>query len=89
MLLPTPDPSPLPPGRISIRLTAHARKRLQMPRQQGITLSDVLQAAASIKPFVPQTTRFRGFHAANRSFDLVIRDPAPGYRLVITVVGYS
>jgi hypothetical protein len=59
-----------------------------MPRQEGITLADVLRAAASVKPFVPQTTRFRGFRVGGRTFDLVIRDPAPGQRLVITVVGY-
>lgn len=68
-------------------VTDHARRRLGNPRQQGITIQDLIQAARDIPALIPTATRFRGFMAqSGRLFDVVAKDTEGG-RLIITVIG--
>ncbi|GAW94297.1 hypothetical protein [Calderihabitans maritimus] len=68
-------------------ITEHARKRLKAPRQDDITVEDIINAAQKIPGHIPTATRFRGFFArSGRVFDIVAKDITAG-RLVITVIG--
>lgn len=68
-------------------ITEHARRRLKDLRQEKITATDIITAAAEIPGKIPTATRFRGFFAkSGRIFDIVAKDILAG-RLVITVIG--
>ena len=68
-------------------VTEHAVKRLREERQSGITVAEVIKAAAGIPGCIPTATRFRGFLSrSGRVFDIVAKDLKHG-RLVITVIG--
>ncbi len=70
-----------------IIVTEHAQKRLGNPRQQGVTMDDIIESASAIPGRIPTATRFRGFFAkSGRFFDIVAKDIPTG-RLVITVIG--
>lgn len=70
-----------------VELSGHARGRLEKRRQDGITVHDIVTAAASFPGRISKTMRLRGFRAASgRSFDLVVIDKK-GKRKVVTVIG--
>ncbi|MEW6661199.1 MAG: hypothetical protein ACOY9Y_03730 [Bacillota bacterium] len=72
---------------MKVIITEHAKKRLRDLRQEGILVTDVIEAVTKIPGQIPIATRFRGNFSKNgRMFDLVAKDIYSG-RLVITVIG--
>jgi hypothetical protein len=72
---------------IKVIITAHAHKRLNQCRQNGISPTDVIRCARIIPGAIPTATRFCGYISeSGRPFDIVAKDIIQG-RLVITVIG--
>jgi len=72
---------------MNVIITEHAKKRLKDSRQEGITITDIVNAANSIPGKITTATRLRSFFTSTgRMFDIVVRD-IPSGRLVITVIG--